>query len=618
MSKKNTHVSQSQSFSRHFQDIRDAIEQLHIPSSVYMGVEIGQRSYTMAELGGDDIYVHNTVHTSEPNLSSSMLRFIRQHAIQRNVKYVAASLSGNTLTDHFYSNLWLQDDIVPLLPHGKDRASTPSSLASFTSRHFDGNICTVDLSTHNEVLPHRLVDLDTYARSCDKETFDSLLHLCDSFRGKSISFISATPQGGGVALMRHALLRLLQLLKVDCHWYVLEPRSEAFEITKEKFHNVLQSASIAQLSVKDKEIYLAWMHENAVILRPVIQASDVIVIDDPQPSGLIPLIKKIKPSVYCIYRSHIHMDTERMKTPSSPQSKTWDFLWSFISQADLFVSHPLPSFVPPHVPFDKVVFMPATTDLFDGLNKTLSPTQLSYYRKLFDKYLLETGQTPLDSTRPFLVQIARFDPSKGISDVLEAYRMFRQSHGHISPQLVLAGHGSIDDPDGAPLFHLTLDTIRSSRFSGLTNDIKVALLPHIDQVLNMLLRESYAVLQLSHQDGFEVKVTEALMKGKPVIAYKTGGIQLQILNGSNGLLVSPVGNVEGVSKSLHNLFDHTRLYSSYCRSATSHYRKDVDTVHNAINWLYLANHLVEKGSLVSNGMDIRTLLSNTYPSFQYV
>jgi hypothetical protein len=37
-------------------------------------------------------------------------------------------------------------------------------------------------------------------------------------RKVKIAFFSATPQGGGVALMRHALLRFLHLLHVDAEW----------------------------------------------------------------------------------------------------------------------------------------------------------------------------------------------------------------------------------------------------------------------------------------------------------------------------------------------------------------------------------------------------------------
>jgi hypothetical protein len=35
---------------------------------------------------------------------------------------------------------------------------------------------------------------------------------------KKIAFFSSTPQGGGVALMRHSLVRLANLLEVDLKW----------------------------------------------------------------------------------------------------------------------------------------------------------------------------------------------------------------------------------------------------------------------------------------------------------------------------------------------------------------------------------------------------------------
>lgn len=34
-----------------------------------------------------------------------------------------------------------------------------------------------------------------------------------------VAFFSSTPQGGGVALMRHALVRFARLIGVDLTWY---------------------------------------------------------------------------------------------------------------------------------------------------------------------------------------------------------------------------------------------------------------------------------------------------------------------------------------------------------------------------------------------------------------
>lgn len=57
--------------------------------------------------------------------------------------------------------------------------------------------------------------------TCSKATWDSLMYYADQLKGKGtkIAFFSATPQGGGVALMRHALVRLSRLIGVDLAWY---------------------------------------------------------------------------------------------------------------------------------------------------------------------------------------------------------------------------------------------------------------------------------------------------------------------------------------------------------------------------------------------------------------
>src|SRR5260370_1485557 len=99
------------------------------------------------------------------------------------------------------------------------------------------------------------------------------------------------------------------------------------------------------------------------------------------------------------------------------------------------------------------------------------------------------------------------------------------------PQLVLAGNGSIDDPDGLPLYNAIMELLRSERYADLASDVKVARLPHIDPLLNTLLRKSTVTLQLSHIEGFGVMVTEALMKGKPVISYSAGVLPLTLPQG---------------------------------------------------------------------------------------
>ena len=56
------------------------------------------------------------------------------------------------------------------------------------------------------------------------------------------------------------------------------------------------------------------------------------------------------------------------------------------------------------------------------------------------------------------------------------------------------------------------------------------------------MRKATVAWQLSLREGFEVKVTEAIMKGVPIVATKAGGIPLQVRDGETGFLVE-VGDV---------------------------------------------------------------------------
>jgi alpha,alpha-trehalose phosphorylase (configuration-retaining) len=92
--------------------------------------------------------------------------------------------------------------------------------------------------------------------------------------------------------------------------------------------------------------------------------ADVVIIDDPQMPGLIPLIKKARPNVPIIYRSHIEIRSDLIADEGSAQKEVWDYLWERIQGADVFISHPVSKFVPKTVPLDIVGLLPATSDWY--------------------------------------------------------------------------------------------------------------------------------------------------------------------------------------------------------------------------------------------------------------
>ncbi len=191
------------------------------------------------------------------------------------------------------------------------------------------------------------------------------------------------------------------------------------------------------------------------------------------------------------------------------------------------------------------------------------------------------------------MQIARFDPSKGIPDVLKSYQEFRSklhrltgSH-HGAPQLVIAGNGSVDDPDGTAVHDETMAYLEK-HCPDLMDDISVQRLEPNDQLLNALISNAHTVLQLSIREGFEVKVSEGLKKGRPVIATNVGGIPLQVQDGKNGFLVEP-GDHKKVAQHLMDLWTDQALHERMSEYAARSVSDEVGTVGNALSWFYLAD-----------------------------
>lgn len=66
-----------------------------------------------------------------------------------------------------------------------------------------------------------LTTLHNHRDTCGEATWESVMTFAKKLRAKKtkIAFFSSTPQGGGVALMRHALVRFSRLMCVDLTWY---------------------------------------------------------------------------------------------------------------------------------------------------------------------------------------------------------------------------------------------------------------------------------------------------------------------------------------------------------------------------------------------------------------
>ncbi|EYE94732.1 putative trehalose synthase (Ccg-9) [Aspergillus ruber CBS 135680] len=613
---------------------------LAIRDTTYL-LDFIQRDMSAGETGPSHVVITNYV-------LSRLRRFTDEHSD----KFMGLAMPQRvaTLYPELCSRLWTELDVIPLvlpeerhlqerqsqrdLPTGVDVDSREigeqaESMGRKCVRLFGpDNVPLLQVGFQGSVevdtaFTVRLASLEDFKNTVSPKTWTAVQQYAADLKKRKVrtAFFNATPQGGGVALMRHALMRLFHALGTEFSWYVPKPRPGVFRITKTN-HNILQGVSKPneRLSAKDHDQVTDWILENAKrywlsregpLQPPSEGGAHIIIVDDPQMAPLIPIAKQLAPDRPVIFRSHIHIRSDLIATPGSPQAEVWEKLWESIKLADIFISHPVSSFVPRNIPKQIIGYMPASTDWLDGLNKNMSDWDAAFYGRAFNSWCRNSGMPAINHPEDkYIVQIARFDPSKGILDAVESYKKF---HDHLTkthpqtppPKLLLAGHGSVDDPDGSLIYDQVVSHIEED-IPHLRDQICVMRLRPSDQVLNALLSKSKIVLQLSRREGFEIKVSEAAHKGKPVIVTRAGGLPLQVKNNESGFLVD-VGDTDAVAQRLYELWTDEELYKRMSEYAIAHVSDEVSTVGNAVSWLYLACELSKGGRVEPNGAWINDL-----------
>ncbi len=269
--------------------------------------------------------------------------------------------------------------------------------------------------------------------------------------------------------------------------YVPKPKPAIFRITKNN-HNILQGV-VEDLRTDKKSFDMLdewarmnaeryWIAKGGPLAPRSAGGADVIIVDDPQMPSLVKIAKEQDPTRPVLFRSHIQVRADLADQQGSPCSEVWNWVWENVKQCDAFISHPVREFVPKNVTTEKVGYLPATTDWLDGLNKHLDTWDTQYYMHKFDMACVDKGANRLAfPERQYIAQIARFDPAKGIPDVLASYAVLRREYMNNKdikdiPQLVIAGHGAIDDPDATGMFDMTEQAL-NEKYADIKNDVIV-------------------------------------------------------------------------------------------------------------------------------------------------
>jgi trehalose synthase len=394
--------------------------------------------------------------------------------------------------------------------------------------------------------------LEAYREIAPQGTVEFLFRMAERIRGKKIIHVNSTKMGGGVAEILGSLVLLLQSVGLDAQWEVITGNEEFFSTTK-TFHNALQG--LEQKVPPDMlQNFLEVNRENA---KHLSLEADFVVIHDPQPAALI----ESRPGKgKWIWRCHIDV--------SQPQRKVWDFLRQFVVKYDATIFS-LPRFAQ-RLPIPQFLIYPSIDPLSDK-NRDLSPEEqegILRRLKVFPDKLM-------------LLQVSRFDRFKDPLGVIQAYRLVKKHH---DLQLVLAGGGATDDPEG----EMVLGEVR--RAAEDDPDIHVLLLPpdaHLE--INALQRAAAIVLQKSLREGFGLTVAEAMWKGKPVIGGFTGGITVQLVYGVTGFTVN---SVEGTAFRIHHLLDNPEVMTKMGQDAREFVRRNFLITRHLGDYLALMNYMM--------------------------
>ncbi|MBE0642501.1 MAG: glycosyltransferase [Bacteroidetes bacterium] len=374
--------------------------------------------------------------------------------------------------------------------------------------------------------------LKSYIDIVGHDVIDQLRQLAAPLKGRKIVHVNSTRMGGGVAEILAKLVPLMNELGLDTHWEVINGNAEFYQCTKH-FHNALQGNAVAipeALLRNFEEVN----RQNAEQLRPALEDADVVFIHDPQPAPLLASFPQRKGK--WIWRCHIDA--------SRPHRPVWKYLRGFLSDYDASIWS-LPDFAQP-LPHPQYI-IPPSIDPLSEKNIDLPESEIT---AVYDRF-------GIDPERPLVTQVSRFDRFKDPVGVIESYRLSKRFQPGL--QLVLAGGGATDDPEG----EVVLNEVYAA--ANDDPDIKILLLPSdAHRTINALQRVSDIVMQKSTREGFGLTVTEAMWKGKPVIGGNTGGIRLQVINHHTGFLVS---TPEGAALRTRYLLNHRDILESMGNTA---------------------------------------------------
>ncbi len=367
-----------------------------------------------------------------------------------------------------------------------------------------------------ETIEYPETDAGRYLDLMPPDAAHCLTELAAQFGDIRVIHMNSTANGGGVAEILHSLVPLSNALGIRTQRAVINPKDPRFFDVTKRIHNMLQGAE-GSLSEEELAVYYGCLDDVAEEIERIGLSADVWFLHDPQ---LLPLGRLLD---HCSGATHIwtvHIDL------TQPNAWLMDELLPLTAAYDALICS-MDTYVPGRLPPGPAVHIaPPAIDPLTTKNSVMPAERSAEI----------ASSLGIDTCRPLVTQVSRFDVWKDPWGVIDAYRLARKSHPGL--QLALLGLSQAnDDPEGAQV----VESVRD--YAGDDSNIHLFFSPDDlpasnDEIVNALQTHSDVLVQKSTREGFGLTVSEGMWKGKAIIGGNVGGIRLQIEDGQSGYLVN--------------------------------------------------------------------------------
>jgi trehalose synthase len=472
-----------------------------------------------------------------------------------------------------------------------------------------------------ESVPVGSLPFDRFAQILPPERYDQFRAAAERSRqvldGRRVWNVNSTSRGGGVAEMLVSLLAYAHGAGVDARWIVISGNDPFFALTK-RIHNNLHSApgDGGELGDAERRVYDETLKPNVDEFLDLVSDDDVVIVHDPQPAGLIPPLRER--GIPVIWRCHVGIDT-----PSELSRRAWGFLLPYVEPADAYVFS-REAFVWEGLEDEKINLIAPVIDAFSPKNQQLDPETVrsilcvaglcedgskgepTFQREDGTPDRVQRAATlwegrPLRSGDPVVLQVSRWDRLKDPLGVIQGF--VDHVVPHTEAHLVYAGpavEAVADDPEGKEVLDEAV-----ALFEGVSGEARerlhLAALPMDDlqenaAIVNALQRRAGVVVQKSIAEGFGLTVAEGMWKARPVVATRIGGIQDQIEDGVNGVLLDDPKNLEAYGKAVAGLLQDPERAETMGKAAQERVVNEFLPVRSLMQYLDLIEKLLPAGS----------------------